>query len=564
VAAGPAEMPTGCPECSRDCEEARAAMIAAAKDALVSALAELGPALLKASLAATEKDNADTAGKCHAASTDAPQRLDIGQPTTSEGSLVGSEESSYSSYDGGWIAPPTPFDEEDSVYSMSSVPTLCPGVVSGAAARGLLEQFGFGFRAARPPSQEASGGLDLEQGGARASGTMSGVLPSGLPEPPVLDPNRVWQTGAGASRLEPVASPRQVAPLESAAALSGQGAVPKHATPVVLRFLGVTPWSAASWAYRLLLRVVVVVAAVLPFVLRLTVDATLQVEVRAHIAEGSHGAQLLFLIPMPAVALALLLAFARSKHRVRVTNSSMLLQAMMQHHRSSPWLARRARADAAMLSLLWLFTQAAQAVMCPPASEDGVLRAISVAVCSGVILGFASAVAGVCRWLSLVIDVYCCGVVFRMRPQEAVREWKSTHAALRMASDAVSPALVCLCAGLALVLPLPLVDIAATGHANQALDLLPMLFVLVGVLHTLFLAAEVSEMCARVPALVNAHTFGWGMEDSRQRAVEYIRSSDAGIRILDARLSLLTVTKVAYACCLTVATTARFCATSAA
>jgi len=82
--------------------------------------------------------------------------------------------------------------------------------------------------------------------------------------------------------------------------------------------------------------------------------------------------------------------------------------------------------------------------------------------------------------------------------------------------------------------------------------LLPGFCVTCGILYSLVLAAMVSEKSARVPALINAVSFGPGTELARQQTVDYVTSSAAGFYVFDMRLTTERVVKFIYVWCLVV------------
>lgn len=68
----------------------------------------------------------------------------------------------------------------------------------------------------------------------------------------------------------------------------------------------------------------------------------------------------------------------------------------------------------------------------------------------------------------------------------------------------------------------------------------------------LLLAATISEQCTRVPALVNAISFGEGTEIARGQTVDYISNSAAGFYVFGTRLTLAMVVKYMYFWCIVV------------
>lgn len=92
--------------------------------------------------------------------------------------------------------------------------------------------------------------------------------------------------------------------------------------------------------------------------------------------------------------------------------------------------------------------------------------------------------------------------------------WNVTQAVLRKASIDVEKCLLALCATLAVSVPLIVLDMALLGERSARP--LPALFVLCGIIYALLVAAMVSEKCVRIPAFINAISFGPGTDRTRQ------------------------------------------------
>lgn len=129
--------------------------------------------------------------------------------------------------------------------------------------------------------------------------------------------------------------------------------------------------------------------------------------------------------------------------------------------------------------------------------------------------------------------------------------WNMTQAILRKASVSIEHCLLALCFVLVFAVPLLLVDVLYTGSA-PILTMIPALCVTCGILYVLLLAATISEQCTRVPALVNALSFGEGTEAARQQTVDYISSSAAGFYVFGMRLTTAMVLKFMYIWCIVV------------
>lgn len=125
---------------------------------------------------------------------------------------------------------------------------------------------------------------------------------------------------------------------------------------------------------------------------------------------------------------------------------------------------------------------------------------------------------------------------FGAQPLQVGKTWNLTQAIVRQASHALGLCLLSLCAVLAYIVPLLVADGSALlGPSMPLLSIAPAILVTCAVLYMFCVAAQVSEQCARVPALVNTISFGIGTERERQHTVDYITSSAAGFYIFGAR-----------------------------
>jgi len=86
------------------------------------------------------------------------------------------------------------------------------------------------------------------------------------------------------------------------------------------------------------------------------------------------------------------------------------------------------------------------------------------------------------------------------------------------------------------------------GQAAQICAMMPILPICCGILYGLFVAAEVSEKCVRIPLLIREVPIGVWSDMSRQRVVDHIRDSASGLYVCGARLTIATVAKVMYVC----------------
>lgn len=152
-----------------------------------------------------------------------------------------------------------------------------------------------------------------------------------------------------------------------------------------------------------------------------------------------------------------------------------------------------------------------------------------------------------------MIDAFCCDIVGQTPLWEVAHVWNLTQAVLRKASHSVEHCLLALCGVVAFTVPSLIVEVGVLGGRSTALPAhLPGMLVTCGVLYVLLLAATISEQCARVPALINAISFGPGTEEARQRTVTYVKHSAAGFYVFGMRLTTATVMKIMYVWCILV------------
>jgi len=143
-----------------------------------------------------------------------------------------------------------------------------------------------------------------------------------------------------------------------------------------------------------------------------------------------------------------------------------------------------------------------------------------------------------------MIDKFCCDVVDGMPVSEVAELWNVTQAVLRKASSSIEQCMLALGIAVACVVPLVLVDIVLDPNGTSG-PLAPSIVAL-GVVHMAMTAAMITDKCLRVPALVNAVSFGPGTDLQRQQVVDYVVSSSAGFYIFSTRLTTVTILKFAY------------------
>lgn len=214
---------------------------------------------------------------------------------------------------------------------------------------------------------------------------------------------------------------------------------------------------------------------------------------------------------------------------------------------------RRSRLDAACMLLLWLLANlmgvlgAWHDAMWSAPSAGAHLRLTSFAITSGISASLTFCLLYVCRALTVMVDLFCWRVVDWPDTSQAVHEWNVLQAVLRKASITVELCFLALQAGAAFALPLLVLDFLLLGLPVQALpSLLPGLLLACGALRLFFLAASITDKCARIPSLINSLSFGHGTDTVKWDTIEYMVHSAAGFYVLNTRLTTAMAVKFMY------------------
>lgn len=347
----------------------------------------------------------------------------------------------------------------------------------------------------------------------------------------------------------------------------------ERAAPTVLRVCGILPWDTAkhpwvSAVYLWYVRAVVALCVATFFLPSLGNFAPSFLRSDFFLADcAAHGVMcwhrkgFLSQVPLAIGAVLVLLLVSLRQHQEALEDTLKLLRGVSHERRYESWRTRKARWDKAFFAVLWVAIASTNG-FCTYFGRRGdlefsglqvVLFVSLIAVFSGVILCLAYGVVLVCRSLSMMIDAFCCDIVTQTSPQEVAHVWNLTQAVLRKASVSVENGLLVLCIILATMVPLLLIDGIMGGGASPPLPtLLPGILVTCGIIYMLLLAATISEQCTRVPALVNAISFGEGTEIARGQTVDYISNSAAGFYVFGTRLTLAMVVKYMYFWCIVV------------
>lgn len=264
-------------------------------------------------------------------------------------------------------------------------------------------------------------------------------------------------------------------------------------------------------------------------------------------------------VPLPLGAFLVLAAFTFKRQQRLLEETLALLHGVSVERGFRDWCTRQARADKAVFLCIW-WSIVLTSWMCAyftgkhSAERDNrrvVLYVSMISLFSAVILGLAYSMVVICRYLTVMIDTFCCDIVGKRQLQDVSYVWNLTQAVLRKASVSIEMCLLTLCIIVAITVPLLLFDVGVLGSRQAPIPtVLPGLFVTCGVLYVLLLAAMITEKCSRVPSLINAVDFGPGTERARQHTVDYVTGSAAGFYVFGMRLTTAMAVKLMYVWCI--------------
>lgn len=343
---------------------------------------------------------------------------------------------------------------------------------------------------------------------------------------------------------------------------ANQLAQPCPKEPLALRICGVLPWdevrrprltTAIQWQARIVMAVAFAIVMFDTLSARENFWTAPRTCGRTFVAACWQKRGVFSQLPVGMGALVGVLLFGTS-HRGRSLAQTFRLSAMMVRGKGfNERQQRQLRREKVVFLLAWtcnvaiFMVSAFHDVGLSVPSFGSAIHCLCLSMQSGVILCLTFSIGYVCRTLTLVVDLFCCDVLDTFQLIEVPHAWNVTQAVLRKASTSIELCLVTLCVTLAFAIPLLLVDVQAFGgKMRTVLILLPGFIITCGVFYVLLLAALVSEKCARVPALINALSFGPGTDRTRQHTVDYIMSSAAGFYVFGMRLTTAMVLKFMY------------------
>lgn len=258
-------------------------------------------------------------------------------------------------------------------------------------------------------------------------------------------------------------------------------------------------------------------------------------------------------------ALAVLSA-CRMRQRELSDCNALLVSYAQQRGFLQNW-AKIARHDGMLSVMVWIcivLERIRAYIMSPDECDDdsvsnwiAVMQICSFVFASMLLLTFVHYILYIARFLSSMIDTFCCRFVELPDFTEAVTEWNVLQAVIRKSCETIQYCFFALQTTTTVAALLNVVDITEQASADPVffLELLPGTLIVLLVIRMFFCAGAVTDKCARVPSLVNSLSFGTDLDRDRLYVVEYIAHSQAGFYIFEVRLTSATVLKIFYFSC---------------
>jgi hypothetical protein len=243
-----------------------------------------------------------------------------------------------------------------------------------------------------------------------------------------------------------------------------------------------------------------------------------------------------------------------------------LLAAYARRQEVADAWSRAMRRNSVRLFLIWVCSALLRglalwkASQCFPLSP---MEKVSTGLFVVVSFAFVLALNGilcVCCALTEVIDTYVMHLDQEYFTLEtSVFEWNLLQAVLRQASGATEKSFLAiqstaLALSTAVVLAAPRLqeEQSAPAIMGDAAWMSSVMLLVAGAMLTFFKAAEVSERCLRIPALINSLNFGKPVDTRRHYLVEFISYSAAGFYVGEVRLTSAMALKLTYLGCVLV------------
>jgi hypothetical protein len=191
--------------------------------------------------------------------------------------------------------------------------------------------------------------------------------------------------------------------------------------------------------------------------------------------------------------------------------------------------------------------------------EGEVLHACTFALSSGMLMALCLCMMHVCNSLTALVHAFSanacaeaqnaheiCGSYSSLQSISLVNKWNMIQATIRKSSGALEHLMVCLKAAMLSTILLGAVDGLSTRPSIG--DFAPLALLLTLVALAFFRAAAVTDLCNRVPPLINTHVSEEDVDFKCQYVVRYIIDSTAGFYIFDVQVTTAMILKFLYFC----------------
>jgi len=229
---------------------------------------------------------------------------------------------------------------------------------------------------------------------------------------------------------------------------------------------------------------------------------------------------------------------------------SLLMNIAKREQVLDRWYRQSAR-NRSILVVLWLSSACTRGLGAYLQEAEWSLQAqlalVSHMVSSALFLGRVYSVVHLCCPLGYVVDSYCGKVVHEDDIATNVHSWNLVQAVLRKTSGEIQAAFLILQTTAMMYMLTCLTGLHTKGLGVHWLAVASLLVVSNAKL--LYVAAQVTEKCTRVPPLINSLSFSNGNLDyGRQYLVEYVTYSNAGFYVGEVRLTAAMTLKLSYVC----------------
>lgn len=151
-----------------------------------------------------------------------------------------------------------------------------------------------------------------------------------------------------------------------------------------------------------------------------------------------------------------------------------------------------------------------------------------------------------------LVENFCVHFINKPNFSEAVQDWNMLQTTLNKIGQEVSPALVTMIvtatgAFVSLAIEASLAVEERDRDVFESIVMyIPAIPLCITAIYTFVQAAQVTEMCLRVPPLINSLWFGRDIDSERLYVVEYIHYSAAGFYLFDTRITGAMAIKMTY------------------